>query len=109
MAKNLMYRVAFLKHGRVYEIYCREVSTSSLWGFVELNEMVFGEKDALVVDPTEEKIRDEYEGVESLYLPMHSILSIEKVRKRGQVVIRDRESGEKVMPFPLSPPGRTQG
>lgn len=103
-----MYRVAFLKHGKVYEIYCREVSTASLWGFVELSEMIFGDQDALVVDPTEERIRDEYEGVESLYVPMHSVLSVEKVKKRGQVVIRDRESGEKVTPFPLSPPGRTR-
>jgi len=103
-----MYRVAFLKHGKVYEIFCCEVSTSNLWGFVELNELVFGDKDVLVVDPTEEKLRAEFEGVECLYLPMHSVLSIEKVRKRGQAVIRDRESGEKVTPFPLTPPNRTR-
>ena len=100
--------MSFLKHGKVYEMYCRDVSTSDLWGFVDLSGLVFGESDAVVVDPTEEKMRDEFEGVEVLYLPMHSILSIEKVRKRGKAVIRDRESGEKVTPFPISPPNRSK-
>ncbi len=103
-----MYRVSFLKHGKVYEMYCRELDNSSLWGFVELTGLVFGEKGSVVVDPTEEKMRDEFEGVEALFLPMHSVLSIEKVKKRGQAVIRDRESGEKVTPFPLSPQGRSK-
>ena len=103
-----MYRVSFLKHGKVYEMYCRELDNSSLWGFVELTGLVFGDKGSVVVDPTEEKMRDEFEGVETLFLPMHSVLSIEKVKKRGQAVIRDRESGEKVTPFPLSPQGRSK-
>jgi hypothetical protein len=108
MAKDLSYRVSFLKHGKVYEIFCREVGNSELWGFVDLEGLIFGEKEAVVVDPTEEKLRDEFEGVEVLHLPMHSILSIEQVQKRGQSVIRDRKSGEKVTPFPLSPPGRSK-
>lgn len=107
MADKKVFRVSFLKHGKVYEIYCRDVSTSDLWGFVDLSGLVFGDKDAMVVDPTEEKMREEFRDVEVLYLPMHSVLSIEVVSKRGQVVIRDRESGEKVTPFPLSPPGKS--
>ena len=108
MAKDQTYRVSFLKHGKVYEIFCREVENSDLWGFIDLAGLIFGDKDAVVVDPTEEKMRDEFEDVEVLHLPMHSILSIEQVKKRGQSVIRDRESGEKVTPFPLSPPGRSK-
>lgn len=107
MSEKQVYRVSFLKHGKVYEIYCRDVGTGDLWGFVDLGGLVFGEKDAVVVDPTEERMRDEFKDVEVLSLPMHSVLSIEKVSKRGQAVIRDRESGEKVTPFPLSPPGKT--
>ena len=103
-----MYRVSFLKHGKVYEMFCQDLSNSNLWGFVELTGLVFGEKGSVVVDPTEEKMRDEFEGVEALFLPMHSVLSIEKVKKRGQAVIRDRKSGEKVTPFPLTPHGRSK-
>ena len=108
MANNEIYRVSFLKHGKVYEMYCRNVSTSDLWGFVDLSGLVFGESDAVVVDPTEEKMRDEFEEVEVLYLPLHSILSIEQVKKQGKAIIRDRESGEKVTPFPISPPNRSK-
>jgi hypothetical protein len=108
MAADQIYRVSFLKHGKVYEMYCNSVGTSDLWGFVDLNGLIFGESDAVVVDPTEEKMRDEFEGVEVLYLPLHSVLSIEQVKKRGKAVIRDRESGEKVTPFPLSPPNRSK-
>lgn len=108
MSAKPMYRASFLKHGKVYEMYCEEVDSTSMWGFVELSDLVFGADDAVVVDPTEERMRDEFEGVEALFLPIHSVLSIERVSKRGQAVIRDRESGEKVTPFPLSPPGRNR-
>jgi hypothetical protein len=106
MAGKKLFRVAFLHHGKVYELYCTGVVSSNLWGFVEISGMVFDSADALVVDPTEEKLRDEFENVSVLHVPMHSVLRVEEVRKRGQAVIRDRESGEKVTPFPLSPPGR---
>ncbi|GMR14917.1 MAG: DUF1820 family protein [Gammaproteobacteria bacterium] len=102
--KEKLYRVAFLNHGKVYELFCSGVCSSGLLGFVEVSGLVFGEKDSLVIDPTEEKMRDEFDGVEILHLPMHSVLRVEQVRKKGQAVIRDRESGEKVTPFPI-PPG----
>jgi hypothetical protein len=35
------------------------------------------------------------------------VLRVEEVDRRGPCLIRDRESGEKVTPFPLSPPGRS--
>ena len=103
-----LFRIAFLNHGKVYELFCTGVCTSGLFGFVEVSGLVFSEKDSLVVDPTEEKMRDEFDGVEILHLPMHSVLRIEQVKKKGQAVIRDRESGEKVTPFPLQPGNRTQ-
>ena len=108
MEKKKLYRIAFLSQGKVYELFCTAVCTSQLFGFIEVSGLVFGEKDAVVIDPTEEKMRDEFDGVEILYLPMHSVLRIEQVRKKGQAVIRDRESGEKVTPFPISPGGRSK-
>lgn len=105
--KEKMFRIAFLNHGKVYELFCTGVCSSGLFGFVEVSGFIFGEQSSLVVDPTEEKMRDEFDGVEVLHLPMHSVLRVEQVKKKGQAVIRDRESGEKVTPFPLQPGGRT--
>ena len=103
-----LFRIAFLNHGKVYELFCSGVGTSNLLGFIEATGLEFGEKDSLVIDPTEEKMRDEFDGVEVLHLPMHSVLRVEQVRKKGQAVIRDRESGEKVTPFPVQPGGRSR-
>jgi len=103
-----LFRIAFLNHGKVYEIFCSGVCTSDLLGFIEVSGLEFEDKDSLVVDPTEEKMRDEFEGVEILHLPMHSVLRVEQVRKKGPAIIRDRESGEKVTPFPIQPGSRNR-
>jgi hypothetical protein len=107
MAEKRLYKVIFLNQGKVYELYSEGVASSSLWGFVEVSKLVFETGEGLVVDPTEEKMRQEFESARVLYLPIQSILRIEEVEKRGQCLIRDRESGEKVTPFPLSPPNRS--
>jgi hypothetical protein len=106
MTRKQLYRVAFLSQGKVYELYCEAVVSSDLWGFVEISRLVFDNQDGVVVDPTEERLREEFSDVEVLHVPMHSVLRVEEVRKKGQAKIRDRESGEKVTPFPLSTPGR---
>ena len=106
--KEKLFRVAFLNHSKVYELFCTGICTSELLGFVEVSGLVFAEKDSMVVDPTEEKMRDDFDGVELLHLPMHSVLRVEQVRKKGQAVIRDRESGEKVTPFPIQPGSRNR-
>ncbi|MEM8548812.1 MAG: DUF1820 family protein, partial [Pseudomonadota bacterium] len=35
------------------------------------------------VDPSEEKIKAEFEGVSTTYLPMHSVLRVDEVDKQG--------------------------
>lgn len=101
MAKTL-YKVTFLNHGKVYELYARQVASGSLWGFIEVGDLVFDVHAGVVVDPTEERLRDEFGNTRVLHLPMQSILRIEEVEKKGQSAIRDAETGEKVVtPFPL--------
>ena len=97
-----LYKISFLNHGRVYELYARRVASGSLWGFVEVADLVFDVHDTLVVDPTEERLRSEFADTRVLHLPMQSVLRVEEVERKGQSAIRDAESGEKVVtPFPL--------
>ncbi|MEN9704364.1 MAG: hypothetical protein RLZZ393_243 [Pseudomonadota bacterium] len=98
MASNLLYKVLFLNQGKVYEIYARKVGHGSLFGFVEVEEIVFGERGGVVVDPAEEKIKTEFEGVKRSYLPMHSVLRIDEVGKRGVSKISQFDGN--VTPFP---------
>ena len=108
MADKPLYKIIFLNQGKVYELYSQGVSSSGLWGFIEVSDLVFETGEGLVVDPTEEKMRQEFETAKVLHLPIQSVLRVEEVEKRGQCLIRDRKSGEKVTPFPVSPPSRSR-
>ena len=44
-----LYRIAFLNHGKVYELFCAGVCTSGLLGFIEISGLELGDKDSLVV------------------------------------------------------------
>ena len=104
MSKTL-YKVTFLNAGRIYELYARKVVSGALWGFTEVSELVFDVHEGVVIDPTEERLRDEFTGTRVLHLPMQSIVRIEEVESKGQSVIRDAATGEKVVtPFPM--PGK---
>ena len=46
MATKALYKVIFLNHGKVYELYSESVGTSGLWGFIEISELVFETGDA---------------------------------------------------------------
>lgn len=107
MAASHIFKVLFVNQGRVYEIYARKVSHGGLLGFVEVEELVFGEKSSIVVDPGEEKIKSEFAGVKRSFIPMHSILRIDEVKKQGTSKISVLEGGgTNVAQFPMGlPPG----
>jgi len=81
---------------------------SALWGFTEVGEIVFDQaSDGVVIDPTEERLREEFANTKVLHLPIQCIVRVEEVEKRGPLAIRDAASGEKVVtPFPMAPPQR---
>ena len=111
MPKAPVYKVIFLNQGKVYEVYAKRVSHGGLLGFIEVEELVFGQRSTVVVDPSEEKVRTEFEGVRRTYLPMHSVLRIDEVDKQGASKITAAE-GSNVAQFPVpiySPPGGQGG
>ena len=106
MGDKLLYKVIFLNQGQVYEIYARSVSQDGLFGFVEVEELVFGERTTVVVDPSEEKIKSEFENVRRTYLPMHAIVRIDQVDKEGASKISDLKDGNVTQfPIPMYTPG----
>ena len=105
MANKPLYKVTFLNAGKIYELYARSVSSSALWGFTEIADLVWDTNDNLVIDPTEEKLKDEFGNTNVLHLPMHSVVRVEEVDRKAQLVIRDSNSGDKIVtPFPM--PGK---
>ena len=105
MAVSHIFKVVFANQGKVYEIYAKKVSHGQLWGFVEVEELIFGEKSSVVVDPSEERVKAEFEGVKRTYLPMHSVLRIDEVRKQGISKITAAEvSNVSQFPAPIYTP-----
>lgn len=110
MAASHIFRIVFVNQGKVYEIYARKVSHGSLFGFVEIEELVFGERSSVVVDPGEERIQSEFAGVKRSYLPLHSVIRIDEVRKQGVSKISALEGGN-IAQFPVAmyPAGNDPG
>jgi hypothetical protein len=97
------YRIFYINQREIYEIYARKVYQSDLWGFIEVEELVFGERSQVVLDPAEDRLKSEFAGVSRVHIPLNAILRIDEVEKEGPVKIHDGK-GEKVTPFPLTPP-----
>ena len=64
-------------------MYAHQVSQSDLWGFVEIGEIIFGERTAVLVDPGEERLKAEFANTKRTYVPMHAIIRIDEVEKEG--------------------------
>ncbi len=103
MTKTRLYRVSFHNQGQVYEVYCRNVSHGGLLGFIELENLVFGEKTSVVLDPGEEKLKTEFSNVARTFVPVHQVIRVDEVSKPGlaRIVTGGAESGSKVTPFPV--------
>lgn len=106
MPANHLFKVVFHNQGKVFEIYARKVGHGNLFGFVEVEELIFGERSSVVVDPAEEKIKAEFDGVKRTYLPLHSIIRIDEVRKSGVSKVSAVDSSNVTpFPFPVYTPG----
>jgi hypothetical protein len=100
MASSHIFKIMFVNQGKVYEVYARKVSQGRLFGFIDVEELVFGERSSVVLDPGEERIKSEFTGVKCTMLPMHSILRIDEVKKQGVSKISSFEGGN-VAQFPM--------
>jgi len=100
MPTSHLFKVVFHNQGKVFEIYARKVGHGNLFGFVEVEELNFRRAFDVVVDPAEEKIKAEFEGVKRTYLPLHSVIRIDEVRKSGVSKVSAVDSSN-VTPFPF--------
>jgi len=95
-----LYRVAFHNQGRVYQLHAEQVRQGDLYGFVEISGLLFDEHTSVVIDPSEERLKDEFSGVRRILVPLHAVIRIDEVEQRGQNRILEVDAGGKVTPFP---------
>lgn len=112
-AKKKTYRVRFVNEGRIFEIYAREVGQGTLFGFVEIADLVWGTKSSVIIDPSEQELRNEFAGVTRIHVPMHALVRIDEVEKGGAGKIialpgaAGAKSGGSSSPVPIYTPSPT--
>lgn len=102
MPKKRIYKVVFHNQGRIYEVHASHVGQGELYGFVEVADLIFGERTNLVVDPSEEKLKTEFDGVKRFFIPMHAVIRVDEVQRQGvNKIVPVKQSGSNVTPFPV--------
>ena len=81
-----------------------DIYQGELYGFVVLEDLVFDNNTSLVVDPSEEKLKTEFDGVKQTIIPMHSVIRIDEVEKKGTSKIADLDGKIAQFPSPIYTP-----
>ena len=99
MPEEKLYKLIFMSQDEVYEIYARQVYQSDIFGFLTVEKLSFRENNnSLVIDPSEERLQQEFKNVDRFFVPMHNIIRIEEVSKTGTAKIT--EIKDKITRFP---------
>ena len=53
-----IYKVLFHSQGQVYEVYAHNIYQSDLYGFVEIEDYTFGNRSQMLIDPSEDRLRN---------------------------------------------------
>ena len=109
MPSKHIYKIQFMNQGKVYEIFAGSVRQGELFGFLEVEKLVFGERTTVVVDPSEERIKTEFAGVRRTFIPLHAVIRIDEVEKQGVSKISKLEGNIAQFPVPVYAPSGDKG
>ncbi len=101
-SEKTIFRITFSHLEAVYELYAQHVTESDMFGFILIEDFLFGEQSAFVVDPSEERLKHEFAGVKRIYVPSQAIHRIDEVEKHGIAKIREGKHTNKVALFPVT-------
>lgn len=102
--KKTLYRIQFVNNGEHYELYVREVGQSNLFGFIEIADFVWDNHSAIVLDPSHEKLKSEFSDVNRTFIPLHSIVKLDEVKKQGTAKITELSDKVTQLPTPIYTP-----
>ena len=100
-----IFRILFHNNGKLYQLHARQVAQGDIYGFVEIRGLMFEQHTSVVIDPSEERLKDEFANTRRILIPMHAVIRIDEVEKRGQNMIFDVGDQSNVTPFPGFGPG----
>lgn len=89
------YKITFSNEEELYQVCARELSSSDLYGLIEIGDFIFP-TNRLVYNPGEERLKREFEGIKRTWIPYHSIVRIDEIQE-------SRESESKIIPLKSLP------
>ena len=100
MKSKSVYKIIFMQLGEVYEVFAKHIFQSDMYGFIEVENYIFNKDKQLVVDPSSEKLKNEFSDVKRSYIPMNAIIRIDEVEETGEAKIKENKG--QISPFPLN-------
>ena len=100
MKSKSVYKIIFMQLGEVYEVFAKQIFQSDMYGFIEVENYIFNKDKQLVVDPSSEKLKNEFSDVQRSYIPISAIIRIDEVKETGEAKIKENKG--QVSPFPLN-------
>ncbi len=100
MKSKSVYKIIFIQLGEVYEVFAKHIFQSDMYGFIEVENYIFNKDKQLVVDPSSEKLKNEFSDVQRSYIPVNAIIRIDEVEETGEAKIKENKG--QVSPFPLN-------
>jgi hypothetical protein len=88
-----IYRVIFNNQGEVYELYTRYIFQSEMYGFIEVEELLFDESqidnasDKVEAKISFDKLKLEFSGVKRSFIPLPSIIRVDEMEKLGAIKV----------------------
>lgn len=103
MPAKRIFRIFFSSQGKGYELYAGKVSQADLYGFIQVENLLFGERSSALVDPAEEQLKNEFGSVKRLLIPFHAIHRIDEVEREGKAKVISLAAAESAGPVPFPP------
>ena len=100
MKSKSVYKIIFMQLGEVYEVFAKQIFQSDMYGFIEVENYIFNKDKQLVVDPSSEKLKNEFSDVQRSYIPMNAIIRIDEVKETEEAKIKENKG--QVSSFPLN-------
>ena len=104
--KNI-YKIIFIQLGEIYEVFAKQIYQSDMYGFIEIEDYIFNNGKQLVVDPSNEKLKQEFSEVSRSYIPINSIIRIDEVRELGEAKIKKNKGDVSAFPLNMQPQKKT--
>ena len=97
----VIYRVQFKTDEQYYDLYVKHVYPADMAGFICLENFLFQEENAVIINPRNERLASEFAAVETAFIPYYQIVRIDQVSKAGQSRMQDCDGKGKVRRFPI--------